>query len=103
MLTWKDEIKEKSFVDGEMTEQLLGSTKNPSREDFDRVMEKAAKQQELSLEDVAILLNSESKDRISEIFNLASSIKKRVYGNRVVLFAPLYLGNKCTNSNRSVR
>jgi len=98
MLTWKDEIEEKSFVDGKATEEMLEATRNPSREEFDRVMGKAAEQKELSLEDVAILLNSESKDRVDEIFNLASSIKKRVYGNRVVLFAPLYLGNKCTNS-----
>ncbi len=98
MLSWKDEIKEKSFVDTEFTERVLMETKAPSREDFDRVMEKAAKQSELTLEDVAILLNSEEKDRVEEIFELASSIKKRVYGNRVVLFAPLYLGNKCTNS-----
>ncbi|MCK5780771.1 MAG: [FeFe] hydrogenase H-cluster radical SAM maturase HydG, partial [Psychrilyobacter sp.] len=37
-------------------------------------------------------------EKIKEMFDLAKAIKKDVYGDRVVLFAPLYLGNKCTNS-----
>ena len=98
MLTWKAKIEEKSFVDAIETEKLLEKTRVSTREEFDRVMDKARDQKEMTLEDVAILLNSEEEDRVQEIFDLASAIKKRVYGNRVVLFAPLYLGNKCTNS-----
>ncbi len=98
MMTWQDEVKKDSFINGELIEKLLESKKEVSNTDFVEVMEKAKRQKKLSLEDVALLLNVEDKERIEEIFSLAKSIKERVYGNRVVLFAPLYLGNKCTNS-----
>ncbi len=96
--TWKDEIEEKSFIDGELIESLLEKNRNPSEEEFDSVIEKAKRQERLSIGDVSILLNSDQKERVEKIFSLAKEIKERVYGNRVVLFAPLYIGNKCTNS-----
>jgi 2-iminoacetate synthase len=95
-LAWKEEVKEKSFIDADLIEKLILST--PTDEDFYRVMAKAKKGERLSLEETAILLNTEDQDKIDEMFALAKYIKEDVYGNRVVLFAPLYLGNKCTNS-----
>lgn len=97
-MTWKDEVKKESFISNELIEGLLASNKEVSDTDFEEVMEKAKRQERLSLADVALLLNVEDERRIAEMFNLAKSIKERVYGNRVVLFAPLYLGNKCINS-----
>lgn len=97
-MTWQDEVKRDSFINGELIESLLKSKKEVTNADFEEVMEKAKKQERLSLSDVAVLLNVEDEERINKIFSLAKSIKERVYGNRVVLFAPLYLGNKCTNS-----
>jgi len=95
---WKKEIERESFVNTNLIESLLGDLKNPSEAAFKEVMEKAKRQERLSLKDVAILLNSEQEERVQEMFALAKSIKERVYGRRVVLFAPLYLGNKCINS-----
>lgn len=96
--TWRNEVEEKSFIDENLIETLLETKKNPSEEEFEMVMERARKQERLSLEEVSILLNSEQKERVEKIFSLAKETKERVYGNRVVLFAPLYIGNKCTNS-----
>ncbi|MBN1469307.1 MAG: [FeFe] hydrogenase H-cluster radical SAM maturase HydG [Fusobacteriaceae bacterium] len=98
MQTWKDEVQKESFVNNELIERLLVETKGCSEADFEAVMKKAEKQVRLSLEDVAILLNVEDSEKLNRIFNLAKSIKERVYGNRVVLFAPLYVGNKCINT-----
>jgi len=95
-LAWKEEIKKESFINSDLIESLLLT--NPTDEDFYRVMEKAKKGERLSLEETTVLLNTEDQDKINEIFALAKHIKEDVYGNRVVLFAPLYLGNKCTNS-----
>jgi 2-iminoacetate synthase len=95
-LAWKDEVKEESFINSDLIESLLLT--NPTDEDFYRVMEKAKKGERLSLEETTVLLNTEDQDKIDEMFALAKHIKEDVYGNRVVLFAPLYLGNKCTNS-----
>lgn len=96
--TWKEEVEEKSFIDGQLIESLLEKNKNPSEDEFEIVMEKAKRQERLSIDDVSVLLNSDQEDRVQKIFSLAKDIKERVYGNRVVLFAPLYIGNKCTNS-----
>jgi len=98
MQTWKDEVQRESFVNNELLEKLLVETKGCSDAEFEAVMKRAENQARLTLEEVAILLNTEDKAKIKRIFDLAKSIKERVYGNRVVLFAPLYVGNKCTNS-----
>ena len=98
METWKDEVLEQSFVNTDLIEKLISAENIPSDEEFNKVMEKAEKGKDtLSLEEVAVLLNSPQKERIERIFETAKEIKERVYGYRVVLFAPLYLGNKCMN------
>lgn len=56
----------------------------------------------LSIEEAAILLNVDADDQeaMRPIFETAFKIKNRIYGNRVVLFAPLYIANWCVNSCR---
>ena len=56
----------------------------------------------LSLEEAALLLNVDANDAeaMKPIFDTAFAIKHRIYGNRVVLFAPLYIANWCVNSCR---
>ena len=98
METWKDEVEKESFINIDLIEKLISKENSPSNEEFDKVMEKAEKGTEtLTLEEVAVLLNSPQKERVDRIFRTAKEIKERVYGHRVVLFAPLYLGNKCVN------
>ena len=95
--TWQDKVEEESFINIDLIEQLINNN-NPTDEEFEKVMEKAEKGKEtLTLQEVAVLLNSPQKERVDRIFKTAKDIKEHVYGHRVVLFAPLYLGNKCTN------
>src|SRR3990172_796928 len=56
--------------------------------------------QGLSLEDAAILLNVDSEDEkiMNPIYSAALEIKRRIYGNRIVIFAPLYVSNYCASS-----
>lgn len=98
MATWMDEVKEESFIIPEKIESILENFKDPSQEQFDSVINRAQSGKRLEIEEVAILLNSDSKERVEKIFSTAQEIKERVYGHRVVLFAPLYIGNKCTNN-----
>jgi len=51
----------------------------------------------LEPEEVATLLNVEDPELLEEIFHAARTLKERIYGNRIVLFAPLYIGNDCVN------
>jgi hypothetical protein len=57
--------------------------------------------QGLNLEEAATLLNLDpvtQPDLLQELYNTALTIKERIYGNRIVLFAPLYLSNYCVNT-----
>ena len=61
------------------------------------ILEKAKLRKGLSHRDASVLLATENKEIISEVYSLAEQIKKDFYGNRIVLFAPLYLSNYCVN------
>ncbi|BDU50518.1 [FeFe] hydrogenase H-cluster radical SAM maturase HydG [Haliovirga abyssi] len=97
-MNWQDEVKEDSFINEEIIENLLETHKKPTKEEFDKIIAKAHKHIRLELDEVAMLLNSSEQDRIDTIFKTAKEIKEEVYGHRVVLFAPLYIGNKCMNN-----
>jgi len=62
------------------------------------VIAKSLSKQRLNLEEVAVLINANDPESIHEIKEGAKQLKKTIYGNRIVLFAPLYVGNKCTNN-----
>ena len=61
------------------------------------VIAKSLAKEALSAEETALLLRADQPELVEEIFEAARELKKRVYGNRIVLFAPLYIGNKCVN------
>ncbi|MBQ3642429.1 [bacterium] len=64
---------------------------------INEIIEKAKKKKGLSHREAAVLLMCQDKEKNNEIFNLAKEIKQDYYGNRIVLFAPLYLSNYCVN------
>ena len=64
---------------------------------IESLIEKAAKRKGLSHREASVLLACEDPDLNEKIFRLAEQIKKDFYGNRIVLFAPLYLSNYCIN------
>ena len=70
---------------------------NTNRELIGEILEKAKKRKGLSHREAAVLLDCELDDKNQEIFTLAEQIKKDFYGNRIVMFAPLYLSNYCVN------
>jgi 2-iminoacetate synthase len=73
---------------------------NNARPDKIRVREiisKSLDKQRLTLAETAVLINA-SSELADEIKDGARELKKKVYGNRIVLFAPLYIGNKCGNN-----
>ncbi len=64
---------------------------------IDSIIEKAKKEKGLTHREASVLLACDIKEKNEEIFKLAKKIKQAYYGNRVVLFAPLYLSNYCVN------
>lgn len=68
-----------------------------NRELIDRILEKARERKGLSHKEAMVLLDCELEDKNQEIYALAEQIKRDFYGNRIVMFAPLYLSNYCIN------
>ncbi|MEG2345188.1 MAG: [FeFe] hydrogenase H-cluster radical SAM maturase HydG [Anaerovoracaceae bacterium] len=64
---------------------------------IEEILEKAAKRKGLNFKEAATLLECEDPRIIQRIFKLAKEIKEAFYGNRIVMFAPLYLSNYCVN------
>ncbi|MDP4117962.1 MAG: [FeFe] hydrogenase H-cluster radical SAM maturase HydG [Bacillota bacterium] len=64
---------------------------------IDSIIEKAKLRKGLSHREASVLLACEIPEKIKEIYALAEQIKKDFYGNRIVIFAPLYLSNYCVN------
>ena len=82
----------------EIVETLAYAEKNKeNRALIDEILEKAKLRKGLSHREAAVLLDCTLEDKNQEIYALAEQIKKDFYGNRIVMFAPLYLSNYCIN------
>lgn len=85
------------FIDADEIWGILDRVK-PDKQRVREVIARSLDKQRLSLEETAVLINADDPELIEEIKNGARELKKRVYGNRIVLFAPLYIGNHCVNN-----
>ena len=63
----------------------------------DEILEKARKKKGLNHREASVLLACENQEKVEEMYELAREIKQDYYGNRIVMFAPLYLSNYCVN------
>jgi len=88
----------KDFIDDTKIESILDKAKNPAPERVREIIDKAKELKGLPPEEVAVLLQTEDDELISLIWQTAHKIKEDIYGNRLVLFAPLYVANLCANN-----
>jgi 2-iminoacetate synthase len=91
------DLRMKPFIDPEEIWGLIQKTK-PEKHRVRDVISKSLDKKRLTLEETAVLINAVGTDLVDEIKEGARELKKRVYGNRIVLFAPLYVGNRCVNN-----
>lgn len=87
----------KPFIDPEEIWDYINKTES-TPERVREVIAKSLNKQRLNLEETAVLINANDPELIEEIKQGAKTLKEKVYGNRIVLFAPLYVGNRCTNN-----
>jgi len=92
-------MKAEDFIDdAEIRETLDYADRNKDNvELIDSIIEKAKLRKGLTHREASVLLACEMPDKTAEICDLAEQIKKDFYGNRIVMFAPLYLSNYCVN------
>lgn len=92
-------LKATEFICDEEIQNTLEYAKENSEnlELIEQILQKTEEAKGLSYKEAAILLESKLDIVTKRIFTLAESLKKRFYGNRIVMFAPLYLSNYCVN------
>ncbi len=86
----------KDFIDDNYLQGLIGQTKSDKKA-VREIIAKSLNKQALSVEETVQLIAADA-EMTEEIFEAARKLKREVYGNRIVLFAPFYIGNKCINN-----
>ena len=91
--------KAEEFINHEeILESLEYANRNKdNKELIEGILDKANRAKGLTHREAALLLECEDEALTQRIFTLAEDLKKRFYGNRIVMFAPLYLSNYCIN------
>ena len=85
------------FINDSLLHSLIENTKE-DRSRLRDIFAKSKAKQALTLEETAQLLAIKSPEGLEELYQTARELKKSIYGNRIVLFAPLYVGNYCINN-----
>ncbi len=83
------------FIDDDFIEGLIDKPADAKR--VDEILAKSIAKEPLTVEESAELINADDPERVEQMFATARQLKRDVYGNRIVLFAPLYIGNECVN------
>ena len=86
------------MINKEYIEGIIRRAQNPRYEEIKYILEKAKARKKLNHLDIVMLLNAHDKKQVNEIYKIAGQIKDEIYGNRVVMFAPLYISNFCVNN-----
>ena len=92
-------MKAEEFInDEEILESLAFAKKNKDNQSLiNEILEKAKKAKGISHKEAAVLMECDIPEVNEQIKELAKEIKQKFYGNRIVMFAPLYLSNYCVN------
>ena len=95
----KHSLKATEFIDDEEIKETLRFAQENKRnkELISSLIERAKDCKGLTHREAAVLLECELPEENEKMFTLAKQIKQKLYGNRIVMFAPLYLSNYCVN------
>lgn len=93
-----EDVAEQPFICRDEIIALLEDNKNATIEEVKAIVAKALTKERISLKEVAMLLGADYPEAIELVKRGAEKLKQTVYGNRIVLFAPLYIGNSCVNN-----
>ena len=89
-----------SFLAEDRINNILESAKEKAKnkDEVEKIIKKASLAEGITPEEAAILLNIEDKELLDKMFKVAKQVKEKIYGKRIVMFAPLYVSNYCVNN-----
>ncbi len=88
----------KCFIDPAAIERALKGNMKPDPQRVRDILQKSLAIETLSPDETACLIHADDPDLLAEMRQVAQAVKLKVYDNRIVTFAPLYLGNLCVNN-----
>lgn len=90
------------FLDENIINQIISDAekKSENSEIVREILKKAEKAEGITDEEAAILLSIKDENLLEEMYNVSKKIKEKIYGKRIVMFAPLYISNYCVNNCR---
>src|SRR5690554_8214197 len=88
----------KDFIQDDKIIATLEEARNPDPREIRDILAKSRSKERLAPEETDALLQVEEAELLVEMYRAAGEVKKSVYGNRIVFFAPLYMDNKCINN-----
>ncbi|MNB75364.1 2-iminoacetate synthase [compost metagenome] len=93
-------ISRADFIQDDVIREAMRYGENgvSDRQLIDSILSKGREAKGLTAYEAAVLLNIEDPDTLEQVFRISREIKERIYGNRIVLFAPLYVSNHCVNN-----
>lgn len=90
------------FLDENIINQIISDAekKSENSEIVREILKKAEKAEGITDEEAAILLSIKDENLLEEMYTVSKKIKEKIYGKRIVMFAPLYISNYCVNNCR---
>lgn len=101
---WQGEFKEDystelcEYIKENKILNILKESKEPKKAEVKAIIDKALELKGLNVNEAAVLLQVKEQDLIEEFLLAAKKVKEKIYGKRLVIFAPLYFANKCINN-----
>ena len=86
------------IIDETKINEIIANSTNSSNEVINSIIKKSKELKGLSIEDAGALLSCNDENLLQTLFDTSKQIKNEIYGNRVVIFAPLYISNLCKNN-----
>ena len=88
----------KDFVDERAIYEAMAKKQNPDKRQIADILDKSLSIKTLSIDEVATLMSVSDPELWEQMISTGAEVKKKVYDNRIVTFAPLYMGNLCVNN-----
>ena len=88
----------KEMIDKTYINKIIKAGENPTHNEIQNILGKASRRIKLNHLEISMLMSAYDDIQVKEIYDIAGRIKQEIYGERVVIFAPLYISNYCVNN-----
>lgn len=86
------------MINKEYINKIIKAGVHPTYDEIQKILGKASRRIKMNHLEISMLMSAYDDKQVKEIYNIAGQLKQEIYGDRVVIFAPLYISNYCVNN-----